>query len=196
MRSVAALCVLLALAPGCTTLRGVVGGGDGERMELWEQAHDAYARDSFRVAAAAFQRLAAEFPRTHEGHEARFYLAALSLEPRSGVNLDQADQHLTVYLAEDDARSLRGYHGREGETLLQLVRQLRAPCDQRVPGLGCLVQTVTERDTVTQRAPAGDGAEAARLRRELAERDRTIRELRDELQRIRNTLAPPRPRQD
>jgi hypothetical protein len=35
-------------------------------------------------------------------------------------------------------------------------------------------------------------AEASRLRREVAERDQTIKELRDELQRIRNTLAPRR----
>lgn len=197
MRSV---CVLLAvlLLPACATLRG--GGADsGGRAHLWEQAQGAYAQDSFRVAAAAFQRLASEHPRTYEGHEARFYLGVLSLEPRSSVDLTVARQQLQMYVTEDTA-GVRGYHGREAASLLRLVTELQRPCETRAAGVSCETRVVTR--TVTEpgtAAPAPDGvssAEAARLRREIGERDQTIRDLREELQRIRNTLAPRRQPRD
>lgn len=195
MRTVCAIFSVLLLG-ACATLRG--GTPDsGNRTRLWEQAHAAYAQDSFRVAAAAFQRLANEHPRTTEGHEARFYLGVLSLEPRSAVDLTLARQQLQMYLADDTAQSLRGYHEREAGSLLRLVTELQRPCETRVGAVACDPRVVTR--TVTDpaaggngEAPAANNAEAARLRREVAERDQTIKELRDELQRIRNTLAPRR----
>lgn len=184
------LCAVLLSA--CASLRGGGGAGDGARMRLWEQAHDAFSRDSFRVAAAAFQRLASEYPRTHEGHEARFYLGVLALEPRSSVDLQAAEEHLSIYLAEDSLRNLSGYHDREAETVLALVRQLRQPCTVRVGALACDPQVVTvTRPGEPAPAPASPSAgEVARLRRQLNERDETIRQLRAELERIRNTLVP------
>ncbi len=192
MRTVCASFSVLLLG-ACATVRG--GTPDsGHRTRLWEQAHAAYAQDSFRVAAAAFQRLANEHPRTSEGHEARFYLGVLSLEPRSSVDLTIARQQLQTYLAEDTLHTLRGYHEREAGSLLRLVTELQRPCDTRVGAVACDPRVVTR--TVTEPAPGGTGdasaAEAARLRREVAERDQTIRDLREELQRIRNTLAPRR----
>jgi hypothetical protein len=188
--------LLALLLPACATLRGGGGRADDarERTQLWEQAHDAFSRDSFRVSAALFQRLASQFPRTHEGHEARFFLGVLSLEPRANVDLQAAEEHLSIYLVQDSLRQLGGLHDREAESVLSMVRQLRRPCGQRVPALECevLTRTVT---TPGEPAPAAGSAEAARLRRQLAERDETIRELREELQRIRNTLAPRRPPQ-
>ena len=192
MRTVCAIFSVLLLG-ACATLRGGAPDG-GHRMRLWEQAHAAYAQDSFRVAAAAFQRLANEHPRTTEGHEARFYLGVLSLEPRSAVDLTLARQQLQLYLAHDTAQSLRGYHEREAGSLLRLVTELQRPCETRVGNVACDPRVVTR--TVTDPAPAANGdasaPEAARLRREVAERDQTIRDLREELQRIRNTLAPRR----
>ena len=185
--------LLAVLLPACATVGGL--GGGGERERLWEQAHASYAADSVRVAVGLFQRLANEHPRSHEGHESRFYLAALSLDPLSGVDLRQAEQNLAIYLAEDSLRKYRGYHGREGRTLQRVVRQLLAPCEARAPGYQCGVQTRTVETPAEAQPPAPTGAspaEVARLRREVAERDNTIRELREELQRIRNTLAPPR----
>jgi hypothetical protein len=196
MRNLCAVLTLLLL-PACATLRAAESGG--ERTRLWQQAHNAYARDSLRAAAAAFGQLASRFPRTHEGHEARFYLGALSLDPRSPVELNTARQLLQQYVADDTARVVRGYHGREAGTLLRLVTELQRGCESRAPGLGCDTRVVT-RATPAEPAPssspepsAAATAEAARLRREVAERDATIRELREELQRIRNTLAPRRP---
>jgi hypothetical protein len=194
MRTVCAIFSVLLLG-ACATLRG--GGPDaGHRARLWEQAHAAYAQDSFRVAAAAFQRLANEHPRTTEGHESRFYLGVLSLEPRSSVDLTLARQQLQMYVADDTAQALRGYHLREAGSLLRLVTELQRPCDTRMGAVACDPRVVTR--TVTEPASGGSGdssaaaAEASRLRREVAERDQTIRDLREELQRIRNTLAPRR----
>lgn len=187
MRTVCAIFAVLLL-PACATLRGG-GREDGQRTRLWEQAHAAYAQDSFRVAAAAFQRLANEHPRTSEGHEARFYLGVLSLEPRSSVDLTIARQQLQLYLADDTVQSLQSYHEREASSLLRLVTELQRPCETRVAAIACEPRVVTR--TVTE-SGNGDGAEASRLRREVSERDQTIRELREELQRIRNTLAPRR----
>jgi hypothetical protein len=196
MRTVCAIFSVLLLG-ACATLRG--GGPDaGHRARLWEQAHAAYAQDSFRVAAAAFQRLANEHPRTTEGHESRFYLGVLSLEPRSSVDLTLARQQLQMYVADDTAQALRGYHLREAGSLLRLVTELQRPCETRAGAIACDTRVVTR--TVTEpgaTAPSNDSgaaatAEAARLRRELNERDQTIRDLREELQRIRNTLAPRR----
>ncbi|SOD03609.1 hypothetical protein SAMN05216486_11530, partial [bacterium JGI 053] len=59
------LLLLLPLLAGCATLgrgRGE-GGNDPARTRLWNQAFDAYSRDSVRVSQASFQRLAAEYPR-------------------------------------------------------------------------------------------------------------------------------------
>jgi len=189
---ISVLPLLLVLLPACASLRAAPAV-DGNQARLWNQGHAAYAQDSFRVAAAAFQRLAAEYPRTSEGHEARFYLGVLSLEPRSGVDLTVAQQNLAIYLAEDSVQNRNGYHDREAATLLQLAGELQKECDARASGLQCEPGVVTR--TVMQEAPSGgqaSGAEAARLRREVGERDETIRQLREELQRIRNTLAPRR----
>jgi hypothetical protein len=199
MRTVFLILAVL-FVPACATLRGATPD-NGARTRLWEQAHAAYARDSFRVAVAAFRRLSAEHPRTYEGHEARFYLAMLSLEPRSGVDLTIARQQLQVYLAEDTIPEIRGYHEREAGSLLRLVTELQRPCDTRAGAIACDTRVVTR--TVTEPGTTGGGtdsgasaaaatAEAARLRREITERDETIRNLREELQRIRNTLAPRR----
>jgi hypothetical protein len=193
------LILAVPLLAACATLgigRGGSAPGDAERQRLWVQAFDAYSRDSLRVAEALYQRLTSEYPRTHEGHEARYFLGLLNLDPRAGADLRAAEQHLSIYLADDSARALRGGYRREAGSLLGLVHQLRSPCDQRTAGLACDTTVVSR--TVTQPAENGGAAasaaaELARLRRGYAERGDTIRDLRTELERIRNTLAPRRP---
>lgn len=187
--------VLLACAglTACATLPAAPEGG--ERARLWEQAHSAYSRDSVRVAAAAFQRLVTDHPHSREAHEARFYLGVLALEPRSGLDLSAAGEHLTSYLAADSLGRFRSYHQREARTLLRLAGEMRRGCAERThPALRCEGPGPVRAGEPPAPPPAGGegGAEAARLRRELAERDEQIRRLREELERIRNTLAPRR----
>ncbi|HYH83640.1 MAG TPA: hypothetical protein VEX86_27845 [Longimicrobium sp.] len=189
------LCVPLLAA--CTTLRGgprAEGEDAAGRQRLWSQAFDAYSRDSVRVAQALFQRLASEHPRTHEGHEARYFMGLLSLDPRANADPRGAEEHLRIYLANDSAQSLRGGYRREATSLLGLARELRNPCGSRTAGLGCDTAVVARTVTVPGEAPTGpSAAEVARLRRMYSERGDTIRDLRAELERIRNTLAPRRP---
>jgi len=182
--------LLLPLLAACATLggRGRGEGNDAERTRLWEQAFDAYSRDSVRVSQAIFQRLAADYPRTHAGHEARYYLGVLSLDPRGNLDPRAADEHFRLYLADDSIRALGGIHRREAETLRGLARELRSPCASRTTGVGCDTTVVARPVAVPgEAAPAGSAEVAARQLREARAR---IRELEAELQRIRNTLAP------
>jgi hypothetical protein len=190
MRRIVAALALVLLPAACASLPRTPYAA---RSQLWHQAHDAFARDSFRVAAAAFQRLANDHPHTYEGHEARFYLGVLALEPRSGIDLASASQQLGLYVAEDSAGGARGYHVPEASSLVRLIAELRRPCaDRAAGGVRCEASTANRgRDTtVVVEAPANP--DASRLRRELAARDETIRQLQAELERIRNTLAPRR----
>ena len=185
--------LLAALLSACAVFGPENLGPDAARRDdLWRQGHAAMQRDSFRVAMAAFQRLAAEHPRSDYGREARFYLGTLYLEPaNASYDADLAVQNLEMYLAADTAGG-RVTRRPEAEMLLALSRQLAVPCEQRTGTLRCDPQVVARSDTTVVVRPGGgdQSAEVARLRRELAERDGTIRELREELQRIRNTLAP------
>jgi hypothetical protein len=185
--------LLLPLLAACATLGRGGGGDDAARMRLWEQSFDAYSHDSVRVSQAGFQRLVADYPRTHEGHEARYYLGVLSLDPRGNLDPRAADEHFRLYLADDSIRSLGGLHRREAQTLQRLAQELRSPCGQRDTGVGCDTATVTRTVTVPGEAAPASAAEVAQLRRDIRAKDARIRELQAELERIRNTLAP-RPR--
>ncbi|WP_420127350.1 hypothetical protein [Longimicrobium sp.] len=186
--------ILAGLLSACSVFAPENLGPDAARRDgLWRQGHAAMQRDSFRVAMAAFQRLSAEHPRSDFGREALFYLGTLYLEPANpAYDAGLATQNLEMYLTAD-TQGGRVTRRPEAETLLGLSRQLALPCEQRTGSLRCDPQVVTRpagSDTVVVRQGSDQSAEVARLRRELNERDATIRELREELQRIRNTLAP------
>ena len=190
-----ALSLLLAALLSACALGGRGGSDPGSpsRDQLWRQGHAALRQDSSRIAMAAFQRLASEHPQSTEGLEARFYLATLYLDPRM-LDAQRATEHLELYLATDTAGG-RATRRPEAARLLALSRELSVPCERRTGTLRC-APAVVARPSGGEPAPTRDGdqsAEVGRLRRELAERDATIRELREELTRIRNTLAP-RPR--
>lgn len=186
--------LLLPLIAACATTGAARGGGDdGGRARLWTEAFDAYSRDSVRVSQAVFQRLAAEYPRTHEGHEARYYLGVLSLDPRGNLDPRAADEHFGMYLADDSIQALGGVHRREALSLRRLAQELRNPCAQRPGGVGCDTTVVSRTVTVPVEATPATAAEVARLRRQLDARDQRIRDLQAELERIRNTLAPRTP---
>jgi TolA-binding protein len=190
--TIARTLLLLPLLAACGTLgigsRSGGGGDEAARRQLWDQAFDAYSRDSVRVSQAIFQRLASDYPRSHEGHEARYYLGVLSLDPRGNLDVRAAGEHFGIYVADDSIRSLGGIHRREAITLRQLAADLRNPCGQRTSGVGCDTTVVSRTVTAPGEAPAT--GEAAALRRQLREKDQRIRELQAELERIRNTLAP------
>lgn len=185
-----------AVLAGCSAFAPQnLGPGAATRDQLWRQGHAAMHADSFRVAMAAFQRLAAEHPRAQQGREARFYLGTLYLEPANPeFDVALAAQNLELYLAADTAGG-RLTRRPEAKALLALSRQLVLPCEQRTGDLRCDPDVIVRTrpgatDTTVVVRPADQSAEVARLRRELAERDGIIRQLREELQRIRNTLAP------
>lgn len=189
------VCAALVLS-GCSVFAPEnLGPGAASRDQLWRQGHAAMHADSFRVAMTAFQRLIAEHPRDDRGREAHFYLSTLYLEPANpAFDATQAARNLELYLAADTAGG-RLTRRPEAETLLALSRQLAIPCEQRVGDLRCdpdvIVRTRPgDADTVVVRQGGDQSGEVARLRREVSERDATIRQLREELQRIRNTLAP------
>jgi hypothetical protein len=198
MRS-AVLLICACVLSACSAGQGrVPTGPDAPRSAdgLWRQAHYALRQDSARVAIAAFQRLANEHPRSREGREARYYLGTLYLNPDGPTfNPGLAAQNLDVFVAADSAGGALPRRP-EAALLLDLARQLSLPCEQRQGDLRCDPSVVvrprgTGTDTVIVRPGGAEAsAEAARLRREVAERDATIRSLREELQRIRNTLAP------
>jgi hypothetical protein len=179
-----------ALTTGCASLSTITAPG---RDALWRQAHHAMREDSTHIAIASFQRLASEYPRTTEGREAHFFLGTLHLEPDAPTfDPGRAVHHLEVYLASDTARG-RIQRRPEARTLRNLAHEATLPCEQRTGPLRCepavVVRTrTTPGDTVT--VVTGDASEAARLRREIAARDATIRQLREELRRVRDTLAP------
>src|SRR5688500_4324941 len=94
---------LAALLSACAVFAPENLGPDAARRDdLWRQGHAAMQRDSFRIAIAAFQRLAAEHPRTDQGREAHFYLGTLYLEPANpSYDAGLATQNLEQYLSSD-----------------------------------------------------------------------------------------------
>jgi hypothetical protein len=198
MKTASSFLLVLVLA-SCASVTGQLGPGAVERDRLWREAHAAMAADSFRVATAAFQRLANAHPNTMEGREALFFIGTLYLDPDNpALDPAVAAQNFELYLARDpDAERRRVLRWPEAEALLGLSRELMIPCEERETALRCDPVEIVRRVTVPgpgepgQPPPAANGAEAARLRTQLAERDATIRQLREELRRIRETLAPP-----
>jgi hypothetical protein len=176
---------------GCAHLPGREPPRPSE--QLWNDAHFALYAEEFSAADSLFTRLAASEPDTDHGREARFFLGALHLDPRNqNWNPERAETALREYLSEDTISPV--IHRRpEARTLLGLAVQLNLPPDERVSALQPTVPTVQPRVVV----PAGQQREAAeeneRLRRLLAERDDQIRRQREELERIRGTLAPRTP---
>ncbi|HEV2147859.1 MAG TPA: hypothetical protein VGR37_10695 [Longimicrobiaceae bacterium] len=189
--------LLVLLVAGCATF--APGSRDRAERDLWREAHLALGAGNFAAADSAFSRLASTYPDTEEGREAVFFLGEMRLDPRNpGWNTRAAAEHLRRYLARGDTAGQREIHRRpEATTFLELANQLNLPPDQRVAQL----QPETEVRTRTVPGPvrvvpgeqaAELSAEVQRLRRELADREETIRRQREELNRIRNTLAPGR----
>lgn len=188
---------LLVLLPACARLSlPRLGGDDRARARLWTRAYEAFYADSLQSASAAFGQLAEAYPRSYEGREARFFMAALLLDPRNpSFDPARAGQRLRAYVGTDSAARQRPlWHRAEAITLLNLAEQFQRSCEARIAALRCETRVVEQS---SRRAPgANNGASASeveRLQGAIAERDAQIQRLRDELERIRNTLVPRRP---
>jgi hypothetical protein len=179
----------LLLLSACSTL-GLSRSETPERIVLWNQAHQSLHSGEFAQAAAQFERVAREHPDSDAGRESLFYLATIRLDPRNPEwDPAPAEEHLRLYLAADSAQPGIVQRFPEARTLFQLARQLNMPADERVPGLQPETRVVTQRVVVPARESRALAAEVDRLRRQLAERDATIQQQKEELERIRKTLT-------
>jgi hypothetical protein len=181
--------------PACAHLG--LDTGQRDRTTTWIEAHNAFSNEDFSRASALFSELAERHPNTLEGRESLFYLGTMRLDPRNPEwDPQPAETALARYLAADTLEAGTAQRRPEGQTLLQLAQQLNMPARDRVPGLQPEVVTrevevQVPRVVVTAQESRALSAEVERLRGQVAERDATIRQQREELERIRRTLARP-----
>jgi hypothetical protein len=193
------LLLLVSVLAGCAHLRP--DPRVEAREDAWREAHFAFYRGDYPRATAEFEALATAHPETGEGREALFFLAVLSLDPRNPAwNPQPAAERLRRYLQLlDSVAPSRSFPRPEARTLLELADQLNLPPQDRVAGLQADTRVVQVPTTRVERVvvPAAESralaAEVERLRREMEARDTVIRRQREELERIRSTLAPRRP---
>jgi hypothetical protein len=176
-----ALVCLLSLALGCAHAAAVVEERPARRIDV---AREALHGGQFASADHLLTELAADEPETAEGHQALFLLGVLLLDPRNPAwSPAEAEIVLARYLEFPF-----GEHRPEAVALYTLARRLAQP----FPLLG----RASGGDEGTASGPpeaaaGGEGDEADRLRREIADRDRELAKLRDEIERIRRRLTPP-----
>ena len=185
---------LAAALSGC----GVLHHGSSPqpaRLRLWNQAQTAFYADSFRVSMVRFQALADSFPRSVEGREAHFFLGVMYLDPRNpAFDPRAADEQLGTYLAPDTALHVTPFRRTEAMSMQRMAQEFRKPCEDRVAPLRCETRTVRTAGRDAPRNVNGtSSAEVDRLQAAVADRDAQIQRLRDELDRIRNTLVPRKP---
>jgi hypothetical protein len=173
---------LLWLAPGCAHVP--VEERPASRIEA---AREALHGGQFASADSMLSALAAAEPETAQGHQALFLLGVLHLDPRNPAwSPAEAEIVLARYLEFPF-----GEHRPEAVALYALARRLAAPMPRvaRVPaGEG---RSGGAAPPAAAGGGAGEGDESERLRREIADRDRELAKLREELERIRRRLSPP-----
>lgn len=185
------ICLLLStvLLSSCAQL-GLFNSTPPERLRLWDEAHRALTAEDFAQATTLFGRVAHEYPDSDAGRESLFYLGTIRLDPRNpGWDPAPAEEHLKQYLAMDSVQPGSVHRRPEAHTLLQLARQLNMPAEERVPGLQPGTRVVTQRVVVPARESRALSEEVDRLRKQVTDRDATIRQQREELERIRKTLT-------
>lgn len=182
---------------GCASMSGRSTETEA-RTALWSEAHGALLAEQFAAADSTFIVLQEQYPNTLEGREALFYRGSLYLDPRNPRwDPKPAESLLRQYLASDSGEVRAIQRPVEARIFVEIAQQLNLPSDERVPGLQPETRTrVVERRVVERRVvvPAQQSRalaeEVERLRGELAERNETVRRQREELERIRKTLAP------
>lgn len=176
---------ILLLLSGCAHL-GPTPSDALERVRLWDEAHGFFAAQDYASADSVFSLMAERYPDTNEGRESLFYLGAIHLDPRNTEwDPETAEARLQQYLGADTPEG-RIHRRPEGETLFQLAHQLNLPMEERIGPLQVEPQT---RVVIRAEEAQGTLQENERLRRELAARETEVRQLREELERIRKTLT-------
>ncbi|HEX2253290.1 MAG TPA: tetratricopeptide repeat protein [Thermoanaerobaculia bacterium] len=178
------LAAALLPAASCSNVRS-----PSEEATLWNGAREALAQGEFIRAEQLLTRLLDEHPGAPEGREALFYLGLLHLDPRNpSGDAPTAAEELLRYLNHRGEIERRV----EGLALFALARQLSLPPEQLVAELvpGGMPPPVV---VVAPDGAGGDPADVERLRSALASRNAEIARLREELERIRRTLAPTKP---
>jgi hypothetical protein len=190
--------IALVFLVSCAHL-GTGRSAERMRLDLWDQAHIALAAEDFETAEQIFERLAAEHPATSEGRESHFYLGTIRMDPRNpSFDPQLAEVRLGGYLERDTLPDGPVHRRPEAQTLLTFAMQLTLPWDKRIPGLQPPTQptdtlfVVQDRRVVSYEEMRALQAELDRLQREVGLRDEQIRTQREELERIRRTLAPRR----
>lgn len=169
-RSLPPLLAAILLTVGCAHLPPEDRGDDS-----LDRARAALHGGEFVTADQLLSRLAARSPPDAVGHEAQFLLGLLYLDPRNPAwNPAEAEHVLGRYLDFPI-----GERRTEAVVLYSLARRLATPQPPLSSTSG------GERPVIVS-----DSGEAERLRRELEARDRELAKLREELERIRRTLAP------
>ena len=154
---------------------------------MWEEAHGYFATYDFERADSVFTLLSENYPDTDEGRESRFYLGALLIDPRNPQwDAEESAEWLRQYI-EADSEGTKIHRAPEASTLAKLVEQFNIPVDERIAAFQYEPQTrVVIR---SEQAASEPPAEVDELRQQILARDAEIRQLRDELERIRRTLT-------
>jgi len=193
------LLVCLGLLAGCAQLLANRDEPDPMR-QLWDEAQQALTAMDYPRAAESFNRIAERFPDSSEARESLFFLGMMRLDPRNPEwDPKPAEELLLRYMTPDSASPVAIQRRTEAETLYQLANQLNLPPEDRIPELQPetkVVEKVVPRRVAPVTNTRAAMAEAARLRREVSERDarireqqETIRNQQEELERIRKTLT-------
>lgn len=177
---------LVLLFPACAHL----GSGPSEawdRARMWDEAHGYFATYDFERADSVFTLLSEHHAETDEGRESRFYLGALLIDPRNPEwNAEESAEWLRRYI-ESDSEEGKIHRGPEAATLVALVNQFNIPVDERIAAFQYEPQTrVVIR---SEQTTADEPPELELLRQQILAREAEIRQLRDELERIRRTLT-------
>lgn len=181
--------LLVGLPAGCATGSTLAHEASSGATTLWTEGHHALHQQRFARAEEAFGRLIEAYPASPEAREAEFFLGSLRMDPRNpDWSPGSAVYTLESYLnGERDGDRLN--RRQEAAVLLALAHRISLPTQAGEAGSRTIPVRPVPAANESEEPPI-ISEEMERLRRQLAERDVIIEELRSEMDRIRRTLVP------